>query len=180
MRVHGFRNYGGEKHYLVNQRKGNKVYIPEWMTKLEAKEYSVVSMPCIGLEALLVLRRLLDSKLSSIRDNTSHEIRSHPECRDAQDAKRDIPVPLSPSLVTTAYCAPAALRPCRFATPSQARRWLRSTPSNGWTACRMRLHMVSAGYGTCGPFATPTIRTRLRLPAGLRAFASLSMARSGR
>ncbi|MET0005585.1 MAG: MotA/TolQ/ExbB proton channel family protein [Candidatus Thiodiazotropha sp.] len=25
------------------------------------------------------------------------------ECRDAQDAKRDIPVPLSPSLVTTAY-----------------------------------------------------------------------------
>jgi hypothetical protein len=77
MRVHGFRNYGGEKHYLVNQRKGNKVYIPEWMTKLEAKEYSVVSMPCIGLEALLALRRLLDSKLSSIRDNTSHEIRSH-------------------------------------------------------------------------------------------------------
>ena len=77
MRVHGFRNYGGEKHYLVNQRKGNKVYIPEWMTKLEAKEYSVVSMPNIGLEALLALRRLLDSKLSSIRDNTSHEIRSH-------------------------------------------------------------------------------------------------------
>ena len=77
MRVHGFRNYGGEKHYLVNQRKGNKVYIPEWMTKLEAKEYSVVSMPGIGLEALLALRRLLDSKLSSIRDNTSHEIRSH-------------------------------------------------------------------------------------------------------
>ena len=35
----------------------------------------------------------------------------------------------------TTYCAPDALRPCRFATPSQARRWLRSTPSNGWTAC---------------------------------------------
>jgi SNF2 family DNA or RNA helicase len=30
-----------------------------------------------------------------------------------------------------AYYSPAALRPCRFATPSQARRWLRSTPSNG-------------------------------------------------
>ena len=54
-----------------------------------------------------------------------------PECRDAQDAKRDIPVPLLPSLVTTAYCAPAALRPCRFATSSQARSWLRSTPANG-------------------------------------------------
>ena len=35
----------------------------------------------------------------------------------------------------TTYCAPDALRPCRFATPSQARRWLRSPPSNGWTAC---------------------------------------------
>ncbi len=46
-------------------------------------------------------------------------------CRDAQDAKRDIPVPLSPSLVTTAYCAPAALRPCRI-----------------------RLHMPFAGYRT--------------------------------
>ena len=34
----------------------------------------------------------------------------------------------------TAYCAPAALRPCRFATPSLARRWLRSTPTNGSTA----------------------------------------------
>ncbi len=38
-------------------------------------------------------------------------------CRDAQDGKRDIPVPLSPSLVATAYYASAALRPCRFATP---------------------------------------------------------------
>ena len=35
---------------------------------------------------------------------------------------------------------------------------------NGLTAFRMRLHMLSAGYGTCGPFATPTIRPRLRLP----------------
>ena len=32
------------------------------------------------------------------------------ECRDAQDAKRDIQVSLSPSLITTAYYAPAALR----------------------------------------------------------------------
>ena len=32
------------------------------------------------------------------------------------------------------HYAPAALRPCRFATPSQARRRLRSTPTNGSTA----------------------------------------------
>jgi len=77
MRVHGFRTYGGEKHYLVNQRMGNKVYIPEWMTKLEAMEYGVVSTPCIRLEALLALRRLLDSRLSSLRDNKNHELNSH-------------------------------------------------------------------------------------------------------
>ena len=34
---------------------------------------------------------------------------------------------------STAFIAPAALRPCRFATPSQARCWLRSTSVNGWT-----------------------------------------------
>ena len=77
MRVHGFRTYGGEKHYLVNQRMGDKVYIPEWMTKLEAMEYGVVSTPCIRLEALLALRRLLDSRLSSLRDNKNHELNSH-------------------------------------------------------------------------------------------------------
>jgi hypothetical protein len=55
------------------------------------------------------------------------------ECRDAQDAKRDIQVAVSPPPVTTAYSAAAALRPCRFATPSHARCGLRSTPANGWT-----------------------------------------------
>ncbi len=100
-------------------------------------------------------------------------------CRDAQDAKRDIQVAVSPSLVTTAYCAPAALRPCRFATPSHARRWLRSTPANGLTACRMRLHTPSAGLGPLGP---APLRPYARAYAyrGLRAFASLSMARSER
>jgi len=101
------------------------------------------------------------------------------ECRDAQDAKRDIQVAVSPSLVTTAYYAPAALRPCRFATPSHARCWLRSTPANGLTACRMRLHMPSAGLGPIGP---APLRPYARAYAyrGLRALASLSMARSGR
>ncbi len=35
------------------------------------------------------------------------------------------------------HWAPAALRPRRFATPSQARRRLRTAPTNGWTAFRM-------------------------------------------
>jgi len=98
-------------------------------------------------------------------------------CRDAQDAKRDIQVAVSPSLVTTAYYAPAALRPCRFATPSHARCRLRSTPANGLTACRMRLHMPFAGLGPVGP---NPLRPYARADAfrGLRALASLSMARS--
>ena len=98
-------------------------------------------------------------------------------CRDAQDAKRDIQVAVSPSLVTTAYYAPAALRPCRFATPSHARCRLRRTPANGLTACRMRLHMPFAGLGPVGP---NPLRPYARADAfrGLRALASLSMARS--
>ena len=75
------------------------------------------------------------------------------------------------------HYAPAALRPCRFATPSHARRWLRSTPTNGLTACRMRLHMPFAGLGPIGP---KPLRPYARAYAyrGLRALASLSMARS--
>ena len=80
----------------------------------------------------------------------------------------DVPVNQNRLANATAIVAPAALRPCRSATPSQARCWLRSTPANGSTACRMRLHTVSAGYGTCGPFATPTLRPRLRLPGTTR------------
>jgi hypothetical protein len=101
---------------------------------------------------------------------------SPPECRDAQDAKWDIPVPISPSLVTTAFNAPAALRPCRFATTSQARCWLRSTPTNGLTACRMRLHMPFGVryHSHLRPYA------RAYAYRGLRALASLSMARSVR
>ena len=82
MRVYGFRKYGGEKHYLVNRRNGNKVYIPEWMTKIEAMDCGVVSVPCISLEALLALRRVLDSQLSSLRDNPSHETRGHGDDND--------------------------------------------------------------------------------------------------
>ena len=73
-------------------------------------------------------------------------------CRDAQDAKRDIQVPHSLSLVTTAYCAPAALRSCRSATPL-----LRSV-----LATELR------------SYVTPDIRPRLAF-RGLRAFVSLSM-----
>ncbi len=73
-------------------------------------------------------------------------------CRDAQEAKRAIQVPHSPSLVTTAYCAPATRNPCRFAAPL-----LRPV-----LATELR------------SFATPDIRPRLAFPV-LRAFASLSM-----
>lgn len=114
-----------------------------------------------------------------VKEMTTSDITRHTQvCRDAQDAKRDIQVAVSPSLVTTAYYAPAALRPCRFATPSHARCRLRSTPANGLTACRMRLPMPFAGSGPIGP---KPLRPYARADAfrGLRALASLSMGRSG-
>ncbi len=75
----------------------------------------------------------------------------------------------------------APVRPAsvRFATPSQAQCWLRRTPTNGLTACRMPLQMFSAGSGKhslrhCENPSGPYVYRRLP------AFASLSMAGSVR
>ena len=100
--------------------------------------------------------------------------RSLLECRDAQDAKRDIQVSLSPSLITTAYYAPVALRSMLDSTK---RRRFQHRPQNGLTACRMSLQIFSAGYGKNTP---PPLRKSARTYAyrGLPAFASLSLAGS--
>ena len=58
------------------------------------------------------------------------------ECRDAQDAKRDIQVPLSPSLVTTADCAP--VRPAVGADRVRGGRSLR-LPTEPCVRVRTRL-----------------------------------------
>jgi hypothetical protein len=47
------------------------------------------------------------------------------------------------------------------ATAPALRAYAMTPTTNGLTAHRMRLHMASAGYGTCGPFAPPAIRPRL-------------------
>jgi len=70
------------------------------------------------------------------------------------------PCPKMTALGDSLFVPRFALRPWRCADISRARCRLRTTPSNGLTACRMRLHMASA-YRR------------------LRALASLSMARSG-
>ena len=57
---------------------------------------------------------------------------------------------------------------------------LRSAPTNGLTVCRMRLHMTSVGYGTYRPRRQLRTYARAYTYRGLRAFASLSMARSVR
>jgi transcriptional regulator with XRE-family HTH domain len=75
-------------------------------------------------------RGLKVAQIARALDLDRRTVAKWPECRDARDAKRDVPVALSPSLTATAYYAAAALRPCRFATSSQARTWLRSTPTN--------------------------------------------------
>ncbi|MET0006167.1 MAG: hypothetical protein ABW087_21430 [Candidatus Thiodiazotropha sp.] len=45
----------------------------------------------------------MDGLISYLNNKAMKLFNTDQECRDAQDAKRDIPVPLSPSLVTTAY-----------------------------------------------------------------------------
>ncbi|MEA3274791.1 MAG: type II toxin-antitoxin system RelE/ParE family toxin, partial [Pseudomonadota bacterium] len=66
------------------------------------------------------------------------------------------------------------------ATASALRAYAKAPTTNGLTVCRMRLHMAFAGYGTCGPFATSAIRTRLHLPRTTRLVLRTSMAGSDR
>ena len=62
--------------------------------------------------------------------------------------------PKSTRLRDSRYCPgrPASV-PLRHTIASSAQAPQHS--HNGLTAFRMRLHMLSAGYGTCGPFAKP-------------------------
>ena len=95
------------------------------------------------------------------------------ECRRAQDAKRDVPVPLSPCARRQITLVPR-FAPLRATAPSRRAPkgavGLRHGPtSNGLTAYRMRLHLASAASGL-RPSATPARRPRRRLPGttGLR------------
>ena len=85
--------------------------------------------------------------------------------------------PKSTRLRDSRYCPgrPASV-PLRHPIASSAPATQHS--HNGLTACRMRLHMASVRYGTCGPFATAAIRTRLRLPGTTRLVLRTSMAGS--
>ena len=85
--------------------------------------------------------------------------------------------PKSTRLRDSRYCPgrPASV-PLRHTIASSAPATQHS--HNGLTACRMRLHMASAGYGTFGPFATAAIRPRLRLPGTTRLVLRTSMAGS--
>jgi len=88
------------------------------------------------------------------------ELRAGPRgggCRRAQDSKRDIQVrPFALRSATVLVPRYAPLRGHGFGTAR-----LRHDPyDDGLTAFRMGLHMDSAGCGTFGPFATPSIRPR--------------------
>jgi hypothetical protein len=92
------------------------------------------------------------------------------ECRRARDAKRDVPIPLPPRLQLV--CAADVLR-------LQRRSTMRSDTAPSYNARRRvgcALHLASASFG--GPFATPAIRMRLRLPRTIRLVLRTSMAGS--
>ena len=97
--------------------------------------------------------------------------RNSPECRvSARDTCRGLLLPTG--LAQWRQPCFATVRPAsvRFATPSQARCWLRRTPTNGWTACRMPLQIFSAGSGKHTPPPLRKSVRALRLPwtTGLR------------
>jgi hypothetical protein len=59
---------------------------------------------------------------------------------------------------------------------ARARIRLRTTPANGLTACRMRMHMPSVSSGTYGHYARSGHTLAAYAHRGPRAFASLSTA----
>jgi hypothetical protein len=89
------------------------------------------------------------------------------------------PCPFRPLRSATTFCAPAVLRSQRGST-----RRSPTAPTNDLSACRMRLHTASAGSGTSRTIRSTSAPSPLRPYArayayrGLRALASLSMARS--
>ena len=97
-----------------------------------------------------------------------------PECRRAQDAKRDVQVNPFALRSATTFCAP--VRPAVGAgldkhTPSP------TPPTNGFTACRMSLQIFSAATGNT-PLRHCENPPGLYAYRGLPALASLSMAGS--
>ena len=103
------------------------------------------------------------------------------ECRRAQDAKRDIPVPLSPC---------ARRQPCGPGRPAPGHGAVTTSPLRGRSDCAMTLRRMARRRVGCalhtastapGPAAPAPLRRHARADAfrGLPAFASLSMAGSG-
>ena len=64
--VVGKRLHRGEQCYVIlgDDRKQNVV--PEWMTRSESENVSLVSRPCLELEALRYLRSLINLKIVSL------------------------------------------------------------------------------------------------------------------
>jgi hypothetical protein len=60
------QSYRGEAVYLIQLQEGPLAYLPVWMTEPTAAAYTISSEPCLPLEALAELRRLLDEAKSCL------------------------------------------------------------------------------------------------------------------
>ena len=189
----------GKKPYLFNHKALAKVFRAKMLDAIRQEgpeppsglpEAWVVDVKSVGKgdKALVYLGRYLYKGVIQEKDIVACENgRVTFQYRDAKTKRKecrylvkDFGTSLSPKstrLRDSRYCPgrPASV-PLRHTIASSAPATQHS--HNGLTACRMRLHMLSAGYGTCGPFATPTIRTRLRLPGTTRLVLRTSMAGS--
>jgi len=67
------RQYGGDEHYVIRSSGGGKIYLPAWMTKPEAANHELVTMPRIAIGALRALRRILDEKPTLLHGRTGHD-----------------------------------------------------------------------------------------------------------
>ncbi len=110
--------------------------------------------------------------LQTVLRNTSLLADRAPEYRAAQDAKRDLHLAVSPRAAPSFSCLdrPAVTVPL-FAEHHSAH--------NDWTACRMRLHMASAGHGHVDPSPLRPYARTPRLPGSTRRGLRPSMADNG-
>ncbi len=80
--VVGFRSHRGERCIVITDPDGNRELIPEWMTKSKNKNLSLVSTPCLSIEALQNLRFLINSAIIIPPDNDAKNVR-----RDNEEKK---------------------------------------------------------------------------------------------
>jgi len=84
--VVGRQRYCGEPAYVGRQLDGSLALVPIWMTEEAAAAMAVVDMPRFALTCLRDLRREIDARLKSLRDDSRRGGDNHGAKATAQAA----------------------------------------------------------------------------------------------